>query len=321
MVSPLLSIVIPTHKRAEILRRCLEHIDAQTVWEQLEVIVVSDGEDSATMAMMASRSGRVPVTFFSIPKSQQGVARNRGVEKARAPVVLFGQDDIFFAPDACEVHLRVRSGKWIVDSGQYGSKDPRMPHFPLSTINYQLPAVLGFTTWDPALEISPVMRWLERNGWQFGYPMLAPYAHAFIPATMQHTVTYTSHISLPTEIAKKFPFREDVSLYGWEDIEWGMRLRDAGVPLFYEPDAKALHHHPMTLEQSLQRMKTLGQSAVLMEKNVPGFDRVPKGWKLFAYRLAGLLPTMAGKHRAAFVRGMRRGSTLSNISAAFNESL
>lgn len=101
------------------------------------------------------------------------------------------------------------------------------------------------------------MRWLEASGWQFGYPKLARYAHAALPTERQHLFTYTSHISLPTPTAKAHAFREDVRMYGWEDVEWGMRLCASGVPLFYEPSARALHHHHIELPQSLERMRTL----------------------------------------------------------------
>ncbi len=165
-------------------------------------------------------------------------------------------------------------------------------------------AVVGFTTWDPALPITPVMRWLEQSGWQFGYPMIEQYAHGFIPSDIQQRFTYTSHISLPTEIARQFPFREDVTLYGWEDVEWGLRLKKAGVRLFYEPDARALHHHPMTLEASLKRMRTLGISVVTIEKIEPELHVVPRGWKRWAYWAIALLPTMRGRHARAFLRGV-----------------
>jgi hypothetical protein len=51
-------------------------------------------------------------------------------------------------------------------------------------------------------------------------------------------------------------------------------------------------------------METLGRSAVEIKKIVPGFDRVPTGWKLLAYRIAALFPTMAGRHRRAFLTGV-----------------
>lgn len=279
MADPRLSVVIPTHKRAAILGTCLDHLKKQTVADALEIIVVSDGPDNDAAAVTQMRG----VQFLEIPKSQQGVARNRGVERAVAPLVLFGQDDIFLQPDACERHLAAHAA--------IGADA----------------AVLGFTTWDPALEITPVMRWLEETGWQFGYPFLEPYRSAFVPPAMQHRFTYTSHLSLPTAVAKRTPFREDVTLYGWEDIEWGLRLRKAGVGLWYEPRSVAHHHHPMSLEQSLKRMEELGESAVYLTNVTPELDRLPKGWKKQAYRVLALLPTLKGKHAKAFLAGIQKG--------------
>ncbi len=271
---PTLSIIIPTHKRPEILRECLQRIESQTIAKELEVIVVSDGHDEATTRMMESHhSSLIAHRFLEVPKSQQGVARNRGVQEATGERVLFIGDDIFLDRHACEKHAE------------------------------GVGAVLGFTTWDPTVGINKVMVWLEESGWQFGYPNIAQYAHGILPKHIQQRFTYTSNISLPLVTAKAVPFREDVTLYGWEDIEWGMRLKEE-VPLFYEPDAKALHHHHMTLEQSLQRMETLGQSAVEIEKIAPQLNVVPKGWKRTAYEMLSRFPTMGGAHRKAFLRGL-----------------
>lgn len=293
---PRLSVIIPTYRRADILAECLRHLERQTVASDIEVIIVSDGHDEKTTALFAKPIWLTPVKFFEIAKSQQGSARNEGLAHASAKTVLFIGDDIFLEPDACERHIALHEqlaiGNW------QGSSRP--------TATSQLPtAVLGFTTWDPAVGITPVMRWLEKSGWQFGYPQISSYSGALVPESIQHQFTYTSHISLPLTEAKKNMFRTDVHLYGWEDIEWGMRLKEAGVRLYYEPKAKALHHHRMTMEDSLQRMHTLGRSAVEIQKKVPAFDRLPQGWKLFAYRVAALLPTMTGKHRKAFLQGLR----------------
>ncbi len=282
---PKLSVVIPTHRRANILVKCLEHLEKQTIAKELEVIVVSDGHDDATVALVEhirqTQDGPTPslagFRFLEIPKSQQGSARNTGVALATAPRVLFIGDDILLHDDACAKHAR-----------------PMQPGA----------ALLGFTTWDPACGITPVMTWLEASGWQFGYPMLASYAGKEIPTARQHLFTYTSHISLPTVVAKAHRFREDVTMYGWEDIEWGMRLAHAGVPLLYDPAARALHHHHVTFEQSIERMRTLGASAAALQKSVPGFDRVPTGWKLLAYRVLSCFPNMSGKHRRAFLEGL-----------------
>ncbi|MBI1812668.1 glycosyltransferase family 2 protein [Candidatus Peregrinibacteria bacterium] len=297
-----LSLIIPTHRRADILKECLSRIARQTIGDQLEVIVVSDGQDEETVKLFEdTRSKTQDTKFLEIPPCHQGVARNRGVQAATADLCLFIGDDIFLEPDACEKHLRCHGERCRTMATKSPFDRAQGDIRTQSTI-----AVLGHTTWDPALEITKVMLWLERSGWQFGYPMIERYAHRFLPSTIQRRFTYTSHLSLPTAIAKQFPFREDVSLYGWEDIEWGLRLAKAGIRLFYEPDAKTLHHHPMTLKDSLKRMETLGRSAVEIEKLVSELNVVPKGWKRIAYALASKLPTMRGKHARAFLRGTER---------------
>lgn len=278
------SIVIPTHKRAKILRQTLAHIQKQTTAGSLEVIVVSDGPDKETADMIQHYSWSFPIQYFSIPKAQQGIARNEGVKKVKGEFVLFIGDDIFLQPNVCDVHLTT--------------------HQRLKAESYKLSAVLGFTTWDPAVGVTPVMKWLEKTGWQFGYEKIKKYAHTFIPESIQHRFTYASHLSLPAEAARRVSFHEDVSLYGWEDIEWGLRLHQAGVRLLYEPDAKALHHHRIDLDESLTRMKTIGRSLDHVTHISPRFDRIPQGIKWNAYRLISLFPTIRGKHYKALMKGI-----------------
>lgn len=285
---PALSVVIPTHGRPEILKKCLAHLREQTVRSALEILVVSDEHDPKTREVVAqaqSSDGTPVIRLVEVEKCQQGVARNHGVQKATSPLVLFIGDDIFLDPEACQKHLEAHSQ----------AKNPRFPI-----------AVLGSTSWDPAVGITPVMRWLDHSGWQFGYRFIERHAHEFLPQKLQARFTYTSHVSLPTHIAKNHPFSREMTLYGWEDIEWGMRLRQSGVRLFYEPDAKGLHHHHLSLEESLKRMEILGESITHAHAISPQMDRLPQGWKLLAYRVMALLPTMGGRHRKTFLRGLHR---------------
>lgn len=295
-----LSVIIPTHRRPQILRECLRRLANQTIADDLEVIVVSDGPDPE-VAQLCTQAFRFPLSAFrylEIPKSQQGIARNFGVKHATAPYTLFIGDDIFLEPDACERHLAAhdRIAK---------ERTPLAPATGNGTGESEVSAaVLGFTTWDPAAGITPVMQWLERSGWQFGYPMIRKYGHALIPAKRQERFTYTSHISIPTNTARRFCFREDMTSYGWEDVEWGLRLKEAGIRLYYEPDAKALHHHRITLEQSVERMKTLGQSLVALAHQVPAFQKQISAIRQVTLRVHSLLPTMNGMHCRAFLQGM-----------------
>lgn len=280
MATPTLSVIIPTHKRADILQLCLDALEKQTIRDEIEVIVVSDGSDPKTAALFSSPKWNLKLSFFEIGKSHQGKARNTGVEEAIGKYALFIGDDIFLEPDACEKHLVIHK-------------------------KHQKPiAVLGFTTWDPNVGITDVMKWLEASGWQFGYPFLHAHRHNFLPTEIQHSFTYTSNISVPIQIARQQKFLDQVKHYGWEDIEWGHRLKIAGVPIYYQPDAKALHHHHITMSDSLKRMEILGKSVNHIELLTPGLNIKPKGLKLLGYKLTAMFPTMTGRHRKAFLSGL-----------------
>lgn len=286
---PSLSVIIPTHKRADTLEHCLHCLEAQTIVDDIEVVVISDGPDEATEKLCTEKEWNVTVIYDAIEKKQQGSARNRGLTLANSKICMFIGDDIFLHPKACERHVKSHDRVYMLDTNKRS-------------------AVLGFTTWDPSLNISTVMKWLEKSGWQFGYPKLRKYIRQFIPKTIQHRFTYTSHISLPTRIAREHLFREDLSMYGWEDIEWGIRLQQSGVRLYYEPSAKAWHHHHISLSDSLKRMETLGRSVLFIAKLAPEMrDRIPTGLKYVYFVASSYLPTMAGVHRRAFLRGLRKG--------------
>lgn len=258
----------------------------------MEVIVINDVKNDKDFEALSQKSGwNIPIHFETIEPCQQGKARNIGVQKANVPIILFIGDDIFLDPKACECHLQIHQST--------------IPALPAGRYNLQSQtAVLGTTTWDPSCSITPVMQWLETSGWQFGYGKISQYAGKEIPKNIQHKFTYTSHLSISREIALKIPFREDVSLYGWEDIEWGKRLQKAGISLIYEPRAAALHHHHIDMEDSLKRMEILGKSLMTIVQEDPDFDRLPRGWKWIAYRICSKFPTMAGRHRKAFLKGM-----------------
>ncbi|MBT4119575.1 MAG: glycosyltransferase family 2 protein [Candidatus Peribacter sp.] len=279
---PLLSVIIPTHNRANILEKCLTHLESQTIAEDIEVIVINDVQNDKEYERIANSAWQIPVSFETISPCHQGVARNKGVQKARSSTLLFIGDDILLAPDACALH---------VEAHEHAST-------PI--------AVLGSIEWAHDIEVTAVMKWLMQSGWQFGYPKIQKYAGGILPKNMQHQYSYTANISLPTEVAERISFRDDIALYGWEDVEWGNRLKNAGVRVYFESKSLGFHHHVITMEDSLRRMETIGKAAVVLAKAVPEFDRLPRGWKKMAYSVAALLPTMAGRHRKAFLRGINK---------------
>jgi len=97
---PLVSVVIPTYRRLDLLRRCLTGVCAQKFPPRsFEIIVCDDGPDDATRRLVAciaqheAKRGLavryVPVTATQGPAG----ARNRGWRTARGTIVAFTDDD------------------------------------------------------------------------------------------------------------------------------------------------------------------------------------------------------------------------------------
>ncbi|HEX6704581.1 MAG TPA: glycosyltransferase [Albitalea sp.] len=96
-MTPRISVVIPTFRRPGLLARCLsavlaQHIDA----DGYEVIVVDDGHDDATRAVVERLQGDgSPALRYLRPAAGRGpaVARNAGWRVARGALVAFTDDD------------------------------------------------------------------------------------------------------------------------------------------------------------------------------------------------------------------------------------
>mgnify|MGYP002725537785 CR=1 FL=1 len=248
-----LSVIIPTHNRAEILKKCLEKLSEQKGVD-FEVIVVDDGSTDSTESVIADLRLPIPVQYIKQKASHQGVARNRGVEKATGDIILFIGDDIFVEPDFLKMHL------------------DRHTENPDENI-----VVLGYTTWDPTLQINDYMLFLEGCGWQFGYKFLKP---KMIGLAKLYKFFYTSNISMKKSFFETEKFNEDFKCYGWEDVELGYRLwKRQGMKIYYEPAAIAYHHHEILPSDLPKKMRAVGKSAVHFERLQPEVQVIPKGLK------------------------------------------
>ena len=95
--APLVSVVVPTRGRADLLAGCIDSIRAQTVGD-IEVIVVVDGPDPATTDFLSNVADD-RLTFVTHPESR-GVsnARNRGIGVTTGLWLAFCDDDDVWAP-------------------------------------------------------------------------------------------------------------------------------------------------------------------------------------------------------------------------------
>ncbi len=266
----MISIVIPTYNRAEILRECLEHLSRQTcAREQFEVIVVNDGGTDSTAQVVDEciANGDIEVKYFEKKNEGQGIARNFGIGKASGEIVAFIGDDILVAPTFVEEHLKMQDEHPEESAG-----------------------VLGFIAWDPRLPKTPLYEFLTNGslilgrygGHQFAYEKLEGKNEA------TYDFFYTSNISLKKSLLEKFPFDTSFLKYGWEDIALGYRLvKEAGFHLFYTKEAFAHHYHPMDELALKKRMYAIGKAAVLFDQKYPELHKIPSGFKKMAFQILG----------------------------------
>ncbi len=93
----LISVIMPTHNRADYLERAIRSVEGQS-YNNWELIVVDDGSLDDTPRMLNSIcSTRIEVV--RIPQSGQARARNQGLAMARGDIVTYLDDDNMMHPD------------------------------------------------------------------------------------------------------------------------------------------------------------------------------------------------------------------------------
>lgn len=109
MAKPTVSIVIPTHNRAELLKRAINSVLRQT-FEDFELIVVDDASSDNTPEVVESiNDGRI--RYVRLKKNSGGpVARNTGIKKARGEFIALLDDDDEWLPNRLELQIEKFEG-------------------------------------------------------------------------------------------------------------------------------------------------------------------------------------------------------------------
>ena len=207
-----MSIVVATLGRAEKLHRTLSGIARlRPETPPFEVIVVLDGPDPASRAIAGTQTG-FPVRILEQGRQGVGPAKNRGADCARAPYLLFLNDDTYPSPACILAHLKALE--------EYGPS-----------------VIVGRVDWDPDSEVTPYMAWLAPAGHQFNFSRLAP------GSPIPWDACWGAHVGIPRAWHLEDPFDESFPFPSLEDVEWGFRLARRGHPIRFVPEARAYHDH------------------------------------------------------------------------------
>lgn len=262
------TIIIPSHNQLQLLKNALASLECQT-WtlDRLEVIVVDDGSSDGTGDYLRSYSGKLQLrpVFHAEAKGRSG-ARNAGLRIASGDPIILLDGDMEVVPEFVEAHVAAGNGE---------------------------AAVLGMVRYHPDVQRSALTRYYpQRGAWK--HPQWTD---------MPGRYFVTLNVSLPRWAVEKVGLLdENFRGYGGEDLDYGVRLRKAGVPFRTSEKALSYHNHLRKLTDVLSTLEDYGERSIpyLVKKHPELIDEMklslaaplryrlgnPVWWKNWLVRMA-----------------------------------
>ncbi|MTJ11488.1 glycosyltransferase [Anabaena sp. UHCC 0187] len=238
------SIVIPTYNRLPILEKCLRALEGQEFSNKnyiqgYEVVLVDDGSTDDTLNWLAAHKDEFPhVRCFEQDHAGPAAARNLGVEKAQGDTIIFIDSDLVVLSNFLQAHTNA------LVKGKEKLKSDR------------------FFTYGAVI-----------NTCNFANPTAEPYKITDFSAAF----FATGNVAIPKHwLEEAGLFDNGFQLYGWEDLELGVRLKNLGLQLIKCPEAVGYHWHPAfslqqipkLIDQEIQR----GRMGVLFYQKHPTWE-------------------------------------------------
>jgi len=237
------SIVIPTYNRLPILTKCLQSLEIQEFNHEdiqgYEIILVDDGSTDGTLDWLSAHKEDFPhVHSFIQDHAGPAAARNLGVEKAQGDTIIFIDSDLVVLKGFLQAH----TDALLLGKKQLGSD--------------------RFFTYGAVI-----------NTCNFDHPTAEPYKITDFSAAF----FATGNVAIPKHwLEAAGLFDTEFQLYGWEDLELGVRLKKLGLQLIKCPAAVGYHWHPpfnleridKLIDQEIQR----GRMGVLFYQKHPTWE-------------------------------------------------
>jgi glycosyltransferase involved in cell wall biosynthesis len=98
--NPLVSVIIPTFNRPDLLKRSIESVLQQT-WPDFEILVINDG--GADVSNILKIPGQEKIRYFNLPENKgRGHARNFAINNSSGKYLAYLDDDDLFYPGHLE---------------------------------------------------------------------------------------------------------------------------------------------------------------------------------------------------------------------------
>jgi glycosyltransferase involved in cell wall biosynthesis len=229
----MLSALVCTYDRAELLRGTLESLCQQTLpQDQFEVVVVDDGSSDHTQQVVAAFEQRLPLVHSYQRNAGLASARNHALYLASGELALLVDDDDLAEPELLHRHLRAHR------------------QHPAANV-----AVLGFTKLAPGIAGDPLMHFVtEVGGFLFSYPFLKRRKY------LDFSHFWGGRSSCKRSFLIEHGVFNPVFRFGCEDIELAYRLSKHDFKVVYEPRAVSVMVRPFDFDGFCRRLYRQGQS-------------------------------------------------------------
>ncbi|NEQ83987.1 MAG: glycosyltransferase [Moorea sp. SIO2I5] len=242
----MLSIVIPTYNRLPILKKCLIALEHQQFRQDkdsqvldYEVVLVDDGSTDGTLDWLTAHGDQFPhVRSFAQNHAGPAAARNLGVKQALGEIIIFIDSDLVVTEHFLQSHADA-----LLQAQQRLGCDRLFTYgWVINTCNFD----------DPTSE---------------------PYKITDFSAAY----FATGNVAIARKwLLEAGLFDTRFQLYGWEDLELGVRLKQLGLKLIKCPEAVGYHWHPpFSLDQiprMIDREIQRGRMGVLFYRKHPTWE-------------------------------------------------
>ncbi|MGA3112940.1 MAG: glycosyltransferase [Syntrophobacteraceae bacterium] len=238
----LLSVVITTYNRPDMLERCLEGFKRQMLDpSKFEIIIVDDGSKSKSDELVQRYGNEMLIHYIYQQNAGLAAARNTGISAAKGNVIVPFDDDNSPHPGCLTRH--------------YG----------FHLINPSVEdAMLAFMEWTPGLEVTPLMHYVtEVDPWLWRYKniqqgQVLPFGYLWGGCS-----SYKKEL-----IQKAGGFNADFR-FGYEDTEAEFRMRQHGLRVHFDRYALNYVSKPVEYEEFCDRSYKQGKSLWRLKQLYP----------------------------------------------------